>query len=163
MDAAVLAKLVAELLVAIHLLAGFDLPSEPPEVVFVPHGLLQEKACSGPCEVYGWFPPGRTIYLDDRLDPVRDIAARGILVHELVHYLQQEAGTFRASGGCRTWLERERQAYDIQIRWHATQASVTGARVRMQRRPWKLTCSEDPAPNLPPRAPRTRQAGSASQ
>ena len=148
-----MAKLVGKLLVSIQLLAGFDLPAERPEVVFVPHQHLQDEACDGRCEVYGWFPPGRTIYLDDRLDPVRDIAARGILVHELVHYLQQESGTFPARGGCRTWLERERQAYDIQIRWHAEQASAAGARVRLERRPWKLTCSEDPARNLPARAP----------
>ena len=136
MDAA-LAQLVAKLLVSIHLLAGFELPAESPEVVFVPQADLQEAACDGPCEVYGWFPPGRIIYLDDRLDPIRDIAARGILVHELVHYLQQESGTFPPGGGCSAWLERERQAYDVQIRWHARQASTFGARARMERRPWK--------------------------
>jgi hypothetical protein len=145
----VLAKLVATLLVSIQLLAGFDLPAEPPEVVFVPHERLQDEACDGPCEVYGWFPPGRIIYLDDRLDPVRDIAARGILIHELVHYLQQEAGTFPASGGCRTWLKREWQAYDIQLRWHADQVSAHGARAYLERRPWKLTCSEDLARESP--------------
>ena len=156
MDAAVLAKLVGKLLVSIQLLAGFDLPAERPEVVFVPHQRLQDEACDGRCEVYGWFPPGRTIYLDDRLDPVRDIAARGILVHELVHYLQQESGTFPASGGCRTWLERERQAYDIQIRWHADQVSTPSARAGFQRLPWKLSCSEDLS-----RSPRRHEAQSA--
>jgi hypothetical protein len=157
MDAA-LAQLVAKLLVSIHLLAGFEPPAEPPEVVFVPQEHLQEAACDGPCEVYGWFPPGRIIYLDDRLDPVRDISARGVLVHELIHYLQQESGTFPASGGCRTWLERERQAYDIQIRWLARQSPATGARVRLARRPWKLRCSEDPV-----RQPRLKQARSAQE
>jgi hypothetical protein len=156
MDAAVLAQLVAKLLVSVQLLAGFDLPAEPPEVVFVPHERLQDEACDGPCDVYGWFPPGRTIYLDDRLDPIHDFAARGILVHELVHYLQQESGTFPARGGCRTWLERERQAYDIQMRWHAEQASAPGARAYLEWRPWKLTCFQDPERN--PRRQQTRSA-----
>ncbi len=155
MDAA-LAQLVAKLLVSIQLLAGFDLPAEPPKVVFVPQEQLQEAACDGPCDVYGWFPPGRVIYLNVRLDPLRDIVARGILVHELVHYLQQESGIFQASGGCRAWLERERQAYDIQIRWHAQQALTSGARARLARRPWKLTCNDEVARD--PRAQQTRSA-----
>jgi len=156
METGALAKVVAELLVSIQLLSGYAPPSAPPRVAFVSSERLQDEACDGPCEVYGWFPPGRTIYLDDRLDPVRDIAARGILVHELVHYLQQESGTFLASGGCRIWLERERQAYDIQIRWHAEQVSAPGARAHLQRRPWKPSCSEDPVGN--PRTHQTRPA-----
>ncbi len=156
MDAA-LAQLVAKLLVSIHLLAGFELPAEPPEVVFVPQRDLQEAACDGPCEVYGWFPPGRIIYLDDRLDPIRDITARGILVHELVHYLQQESGTVLAGGGCSAWLERERQAYDIQIRWHAQQISRFGALARMDRRPRKLICNDEPAQSPGPQRTRAPQ------
>ena len=156
MDAA-LAQLVAKLLISIQLLTGFDRPAEPPRVVFVPQEQLQEAACDGPCKVYGWFPPGRVIYLDNRLDPLRDIMARGILVHELVHYLQQESGTFQASGGCHTWLERERQAYDIQFRWHAQQASSSGARAPLERRPWKLKYNDELAHD--PSAQQTRRAG----
>ena len=69
--------------------------------------------------IHGWYPNGRTIYLDDRLRPKQDVWARGILLHELVHYVQQESGAFGDLSPCEKWSSRERDAYDNQLRWLA--------------------------------------------
>ena len=117
MSDGVLQELVAELLIAVQGLSGHPGPAPPPTVVLVPHGELERAACTGPCDIYGWFPPGATIYLDDRLDPAASVWARGVLVHELVHYLQQESGAYGGRVDCAAWLRREQEAYRVQIRW----------------------------------------------
>lgn len=109
--------LVLQLLTAINAIAGLPLPERPPEVVFVSHSDLEAQACDRPCNVQGWFPPGRVVYLDEGLDPQNDIWGRSILVHELVHYLQQEEGSFTEAGTCEAWMKREAEAYEIQYRW----------------------------------------------
>src|SRR5882762_1744892 len=65
------------------LLSGYATPGEPPEVMVVSHAYLEQVACEGrPCKVMGWFPPGRTIFLDDRLDAEDDLYASSVVVHE---------------------------------------------------------------------------------
>ena len=145
MDPTALGKLVSELLLAIHLLSGYAIPEEPPRVEFLPHSELEERACGRPCQVYGWFPPGQTVYLDDRLNPLVSMAARGILLHELVHFLQQEEGTFAVAPNCDAWLDREREAYDIQIRWLAEQRAPLRAVSPFGKAPVKIGCAEDEA------------------
>lgn len=140
MPAGAVSKLVAELLVAIQALSGYGAPAAAARVEFVPHERLEQEACGRPCEIYGWFPPGRTVYLDDRLDPLADPAARSILLHELVHFLQQEAGTFPPPGDCQTWLDREWQAYDIQIRWLAAQPASAASWARLGLHRQRIAC-----------------------
>lgn len=78
--------------------------------------VLQQKACGRPCKVLAWYGTDAVIYIDNRADPERNIIARGILLHELVHHVQGQAmgGNART---CREWLRRERQAYRIQAQW----------------------------------------------
>ncbi|MGF1610387.1 MAG: hypothetical protein ACFCUQ_13385 [Kiloniellales bacterium] len=142
MDGTALAKLVGELLIAIQLLTGHPLPEREPLVAFVPHAVLEQQACGRPCEVYGWFPPGDTIYLDERLDPLEDVHARSILVHELVHFLQQEEGTYALPASCRAWVEREREAFDVQMRWLAQQDANGYSRARIAHMPLRYVCDE---------------------
>lgn len=137
---AILAELMAELLVAIQALSSYGAPAVAPRVAFVSQQRLQQEACGRPCEVYGWFPPGQTIFIDDRLDPTKDMVARSILLHELVHYIQQEEGTFPPGGGCEAWLEREWEAYDIQIRWLAAQSASPKSWTRLGLRRQRMNC-----------------------
>lgn len=123
------------------------MPTERPAVAFVDHRTLEEMACGRPCAVYGWFPPGETVYLDERLDPVADVAARGILVHELVHYLQQESGAFGAARDCRIWSRREHEAFDIQLRWLAERGGARRALPGYARGALHVSCEE---PERPP-------------
>jgi len=155
MSAGAVSKLVAELLVAIQALSSYSVPAEAPRVEFVTHQHLQQEACGRPCEVYGWFPPGETIYIDDRLDPAKDVVARSILLHELVHFLQQEAGTFPPGGSCETWLDREWEAYDIQIRWLAAQSASPKSWARLGLRRQRMNCRGagrrgEPSPPIQP-------------
>ena len=144
MGSTALGKLIAELLIAISALSDYPVPAEQPSVEFVSHAVLEQKACGEPCQILAWFPPGMTIFMDDRLDPVGNVAARGILVHELVHYLQQEAGTFSGEEACQTWTEREREAFDIQFRWLTQQRAPLSAFSPNGKVPLRLVCNEDP-------------------
>lgn len=109
--------LLAELLTAVIALAGYPDPARAPVVEFVPHIELQEMACESPCNVRGWYAGGSTIYLDDRLDPENNRWDRSIVVHEFVHYLQEQSGAFGVAPTCQRWLEREEEAYAVQRQW----------------------------------------------
>ena len=141
-DGTALSKLVGELLIAIHALTGHPLPARVPEVAFLPHAVLEQQVCGRPCAVYGWFPPGDTIYLDQRLDPLEDVYARGILLHELVHFLQQEEGAFAPPTSCQAWVEREREAFEVQLRWLAAQRATGHSLARRAPMPLRYACND---------------------
>jgi hypothetical protein len=105
-------------------LSGYPAPAVPPEVVRVPHSFFVEKACgSQECKVFGWYAGGRSLYLDERMDPEQDLLAASVVVHEMVHYLQGIAheGIASPSGAafgepppCTQAIDMERQAYAVQ-------------------------------------------------
>ncbi|WP_119461646.1 hypothetical protein [Rhodospirillaceae bacterium SYSU D60014] len=138
-----LQELIVELLVAISGLSTYPVPDRPPEVVLISHQELEGMACDRPCEVYGWFPGGRTIFLDDRLNPVEETPAAGILVHELVHFLQQENGRFSNRRSCEDWVKREQEAYQIQIRWLRRQSAAGEPSIGIGPPPWRLIGCDD--------------------
>ena len=96
-------------------LSGLPAPDSPPALRRMPHAFFVKNACNGSeCKVLGWFPPGDTVYVDERLDPQNNLLASSIVVHEMVHYLQ-----FRAAGkgldfSCAQAIALERQAYGAQ-------------------------------------------------
>lgn len=59
---------------------------------------------------------GNTIFLDDRLDVPGNDYHTSILLHELVHYVQQQSGRFR-EGDCHSWVNDEQEAFRIQTAW----------------------------------------------
>jgi hypothetical protein len=119
MDVGTLQPLIAKLLLTVQAITGYPAAPKPPEVNFVPHAWFEEHACTGTgrCAVLAFLPPGHTIYLDDRLDPLQDLAAQSILFHELVHYAQAESGAFTMLPVCLAWHEKEREAYVAQLRF----------------------------------------------
>ncbi len=119
-------ELVVILLAWIKVLSGYPVPAHVPAVHMVPHAYIEAQACNGRCPVIGWFPPGDRIYLDDRIDPHRDVRARAILLHELVHYVQQVSGKFDGMDPCVASIAREREAYSIQNRYLAEQGVLPG-------------------------------------
>lgn len=95
-------------------LSGYPAPRQLPAVVHVPHAFMVEHACRGQeCHVQGWFPSGQTIYLDQNLDPVNGLYDSSVLLHEMVHYLQQEARSDLHTT-CVANVEAEREAYGAQ-------------------------------------------------
>lgn len=136
-----LEDIVLELLLFVQAATGHALPGDRPDVALVPATYLERAACEGPCRIRGWYPYGRTVYLDSRLDPVADLQARGILLHELVHYVQHQAHVFEGGDPCQDWQQREQEAHRVQARWLFEQR-IAGHRVRVGRRgPWTVNCT----------------------
>ena len=135
-------NLVLQLLAAISNSTNYSLPEHPPEIVFVAHSYLEQQVCGRPCNVKGWFPSGRTIYLDERLDLENDTWAKGILLHELVHYLQQQEGAPSEAADCETWERREQEAYQVQYRWLVAQRVPAHLLRRISRPYLKIECQE---------------------
>ena len=118
-SAAEQAELHAALLSWAVTLSGLPAPDQPPAVQRKPHAFFVDNACGGhECKVLGWFPPGETLYLDDRLKPRDSLLAASIVVHEMVHYLQYRAARRSSQSGgefsCARAIELERQAYGVQ-------------------------------------------------
>ncbi len=112
-----IASIVAELITVIGL--SMNSPAmvvSDPVIRQLSASDLQHKVCGKPCRVLAWYGPDGVIYIDSRVDPKRNIVAKGILLHELVHHVQREARGGNAES-CVEWLRRERQAYRIQAQW----------------------------------------------
>lgn len=113
-------EMIVALLRTLHRLSRYPVPAEPPRVVYLSATRLQEMACEQPCSVRGHYAGGREIYLDERLQPLSDLFDRSILLHEMVHYLQQQDGGAEPAAGldehekCRLWHMREQEAYALQ-------------------------------------------------
>ncbi len=110
-----ISTLTAELLSSILVMLG-QTPLDAPRVEVIAPADLQQRVCSSKCRVFAWYSPEGTIYLDNRLDLKRNIYARSILVHELVHHIQRLRTGQRAQN-CAEWSTRERRAYAIQAHW----------------------------------------------
>ena len=65
------------------------------------------------CRVAAWYDNNGTISLDTRLANLEDPIIRSVVVHELVHYLQDLSGEFK-SGDCQEQLRKEQHAYAVQ-------------------------------------------------
>lgn len=107
-------ELIAALLSWAVLLTGDPRPAIPPSIEMVPHAFLEEVACGAPCPILGLYTYGNVLYLDDSLDPAADVWARSVLVHELVHYVQEMTGKYAGMDRCVAAVLREREAYFVQ-------------------------------------------------
>jgi hypothetical protein len=123
-DEFVMNELYAALLSWAVTLSGYPAPAKAPNIVKQPHSFFVEKACNGrECKVLGWYAGGTDIFIDDRLDPEKDLLASSIVVHEMVHYLQNVArGDYAVTNGvafgstptCQQFVRWEHEAYGAQ-------------------------------------------------
>lgn len=107
-------------------LTGEPIAPGPIQVIMVPLEILQFLACGGPqfCPnmiIGGLYADpgetmgnlitadGRTIWLNDTLEPNTDLYSRSILIHELIHLIQSQRSEF---GG--PVCLREKEAYRLQ-------------------------------------------------
>ncbi|MCB1811392.1 MAG: hypothetical protein KDK04_06675 [Candidatus Competibacteraceae bacterium] len=104
--------------------SGYSAPPVLPVIEYLPTQAFVEQVCphSAQCTVRGYYADGsKTIVLDESLRELKqNRRARAMLVHEMVHYLQDRSGRWGAKT-CQTWIEREREAYRAQLRYLATQ------------------------------------------
>ncbi|MEE8234553.1 MAG: hypothetical protein V3R41_07715 [Gammaproteobacteria bacterium] len=95
-------------------LSSYSAPAQLPAVEYKPETYFHEQACGGrPCSILAWYDNNGTIYMDDRLSQQTDVMTRSMLVHEIVHYLQDLSGKFDNTN-CEDHARREREAYAIQ-------------------------------------------------
>jgi len=108
------AELVPSLLSAIDELSKYPRPTAVPEILRVPQERLQELACTSQCRVLATYQPGEGIFLDERLKPETNLFDRSVLLHELVHYVQEVNHERGDAKPCERWYYRELEAYAIQ-------------------------------------------------
>lgn len=115
MENLALHKVALELLVAIHANSSYPVPNSVPQIQSVPVEVMQQKLCGKPCAVKAFYHPEWGIYLDENLDLEGSAFDRSVLLHELVHYLQNTIGRFeKMPVSCERNYQAEIEAYKIQ-------------------------------------------------
>jgi predicted HD phosphohydrolase len=93
-------------------------------------------ACTSKCGVLATYQPGEGIFLDERLKPETNLFDRSVLLHELVHYVQELNHERGDAKPCERWYHREVEAYAIQ----KTFLMLVGSPVRVGYSANKSTC-----------------------
>lgn len=132
-------QLLPALLSALDQLSRYARPVSVPEIYRVPHEELQRMVCGAPCAALATYRSGEGIYLDDKLKPETNLFDRSVLLHELVHYLQDMNNEHGDMKPCERWYHREQEAYAIQKRFLIT----VGSPVRVGYSAHKSTCDDD--------------------
>jgi len=109
-----LAEWTQRLLTTAALLGHYAVPNPPPAVTRLSQQELAARACGGTCHARGAYIPGQGVLLLDTLDIDGDPQDRSVLLHELVHYLQDRYGRFAREPACGRYADRELEAYSIQ-------------------------------------------------
>jgi hypothetical protein len=110
--------LLPALMEAIDRLSKYTVPDSVPPVHRVPHAKIEDLVCGGKkCAALAAYAAGEGIYIDDALEPETDVFARSVLLHELVHYVQDVSNELVGADPCQRWSRREQQAYAIQMRF----------------------------------------------
>ena len=109
------AKLLAVLLSWTVNLSSYPHPGTIPEIIYKSHQFFVDTACIGQtrCDAVAWYDNNGNIFLDDRLKNNTDAYTRSVVVHELVHYLQDLSGNYD-NMNCDLHAKREREAYSVQ-------------------------------------------------
>src|SRR5262245_27892960 len=129
-------ELVDSLLNAISKMSDYAKPATSPRVTKVSRAEIERTICSGPCPVKAWHMPGDGIFMDDRLTPETDLVHRSILLHELVHYLQDISGEGASMDECERWLHREREAYRLQNQYLGLIGNSTSYHLMVANESW---------------------------
>lgn len=107
--------IIAALITWAVMQTGYSLPAEPPTIRYLPTHEFAKQVCphGAQCSVKGYYADGSgTIVLHEVMrDLVQNRRARAMLVHEIVHYLQDYSGRWEGEKTCQIWVEREREAY----------------------------------------------------
>lgn len=137
-------KLLRQLLAVADRLSRYKIPKQLPPIYRVPHEELENYVCGTHCSIKAWYKSGDGIFLDQVLKPETSIFDRSILLHELVHYLQERAGEYDTMDECNRWFHREVDAYNVQNRYlgvigHPSRVAFTGDNCGVTREPASAT------------------------
>lgn len=109
--------LLQSLLVWALTLTGCDDPGYLPKIEAVSHETLATKLCDlDYCTAVAYYDSQtETIFYDNRMDLKTDDGARGFLLHEMVHFLQDKNGEIKPEDmDCQTRIAIEHEAYRVQ-------------------------------------------------
>lgn len=98
-------------------LSKYRVPEVLPMVTRISRTELDRLACgegAAKCGVSAMYEPTRGIVFSEELQPERNLFHRSILLHEMVHYMQELGHSMSASAACERWYQRELEAYAIQ-------------------------------------------------
>jgi hypothetical protein len=89
-------ELIVALLLWITSHTEYKNPIKYPSIEFIEQKELSQLACKMDCEILAYTPiePKYKIFLSNTLDPLNDVCHRAILMHEIIHVLQEEQGFF---------------------------------------------------------------------
>jgi len=111
--------------------SGYPSPDGLPQIQRVSVAEMQQRICGGrSCAVKAFYHPEWGVYVDEALDIRNNAFDRSILLHELVHHLQNTTGKFDAVPNfCIRRHAQELEAYEIQNRYLAYQGGSRRALV----------------------------------
>lgn len=98
-------------------LSKYRVPEVLPMVTRISRAELDRLACgegAAKCGVSAMYEPTRGIVFTEELQPERNLFHRSILLHEMVHYMQELGHSMSTSAACERWYQRELEAYAIQ-------------------------------------------------
>ena len=114
LDAVELKALAKSLLFEIEHLSRYWASKSLPAISMVSQEEINQVVCKKPCAVHAAYIPDRGVLLAENLDPINVPLDRSILVHELVHYLQEINHRYSDLTPCKRWFQREHEAYAVQ-------------------------------------------------
>ena len=137
-------ELVDSLLDTIGRMSNYRKPDITPRVTKVSRAEIEHTICNGPCPVKAYHLPQAGIFMDDNLTPETNLVHRSILLHELVHFLQDVNGEYASMDECGRWLEREREAYWLQNQYLALIGNSSSYHMMVANQSWiasnRTTC-----------------------
>ena len=133
------AELMPALVSALDQISKYHRPVALPEIIRVSHERIEAMVCNARCAALATYRPGEGIYLDEKLKPETNLFDRSILLHELVHYVQDMNGEHDDMRPCMRWYQREQEAYAIQKIF----LGMTGSPTRVGYSAHKSTCDDD--------------------
>ena len=129
-------ELVDALLNTIARLSNYSKPNTAPRVIRVSRAEIERTVCNGPCLIKAWHVPGVGIFLDDRLTPEINLVHRSILLHELVHFVQDTNGEGESMDECERWLQRETGAYRLQNQYLRQIGNISSYHMAVANESW---------------------------
>jgi hypothetical protein len=105
---------IERLLATAAVLGGYPPAAPLPQVTVIAQDALSTRVCGGPCAVKGAFIPGQGLFIINGLEIETDPQDRSVLLHELVHYLQDLNGRYAGETACDRFRYRELEAYRLQ-------------------------------------------------
>lgn len=124
-------ELIKQLLTWAVFYTGYTMPAELPVIEYVPHSYFVQTICynedtaENPCGVRAMYDDNNdgVIYLNEKFIDDIDPYTKSIIVHEMVHYLQDMSGEWKdiekwdRTIRCQEREYRQREAYMVQDKY----------------------------------------------